>query len=96
MKLITNILMPIQSLYYGFNGEAVLPKRIITLPLMLGTPPHHLNLMIDFIVVKVSFSHNMIMDRPCIRMTKVVVSSCQLVMKFVREFECYLATIKGK
>lgn len=53
MKLPANRLKPIvQSLLYGFNGDAIVPKKIITLVITLGTSPHHLNLMVNFIVVK--------------------------------------------
>lgn len=68
-----------------------------------------LNLMIDFIVVKVTLRYNMILTRLCMRMAKVVLSTYHLVMKFLIEAgirkvrgnhvmtkECYFAVIKEK
>lgn len=75
--------MPIQSLLYGFNKEAVVPKGVITLSIMLGTPPRYLNLVLDFMVLKVPSAYNMILGSLCMRMAKVVLSGYHLVKKFL-------------
>lgn len=59
-----------------------MPIRVITLPMTLGTSSGHLNLMIDFIVVKFPLTYNMILGRPCMRMVRAVLSTYHLVMKF--------------
>lgn len=64
-------LMSIHSPLYGFNEHVVVPNGIIILHMMLGNPPRHFNLMINFMVVKVPSAYNMILGRPCIRMTKL-------------------------
>lgn len=74
--------MPIQKPFYGFNSEAVVSEGVITLLMILGTSPRHLNLMTDFMVVRVPFVHNMILGRPCMRITKAVLSIYHLIMKF--------------
>lgn len=109
MKLPTYRLMLVQSPLYSFNGEVVVFEGIITLPVTLGIAFRYLNLMIDFIVVKVPLAYNMILCRPCIRMAKVVLSTYHLVMKFpieasarevrgnqVMARKCYFTAIKGK
>lgn len=55
MKLPANKLMPIYSPLYKFNGEVVIHEGIITLLIALESFAKHLNLMIDFMVVKVPF-----------------------------------------
>lgn len=75
VKLLANRLMPVHSPLYGFNGEAIVPKGIITLPMTLGTMPKHLNLMIDFMVIKVPSVYKMVLGRLYMRMEKVVLST---------------------
>lgn len=107
MKLLVHKLIPVWSPLYGFNGETIIPKGIITPPKMLGTSSCHINLMI--IVVKVLSTYNMFLGRPNMKMAKVIHSTYHLVMKFpievdVGEFQRnqilarkrYLAVIKGK
>lgn len=53
MKLPKEKLVPIQCPLYGFNGDVVMPIGVITLLVTLGTPPKHLNLLLEFLVVKV-------------------------------------------
>lgn len=109
IKLLDNRLKPAQSYLYGFIGEAVVPKGVITLSIMLGISPYHLNLMIDFIVVKVPSEYNMSLGRQFMRIAKEVLSTYHLVMKFptkkgigeVRSNQiiarkCYLAVVRGK
>lgn len=72
MKLLADRLMPMQSPLFGFNGEAVVLEGITTLPMTLGTNPRHLILMIDFMVVKVPSTYNMILGRSTMRMTEAI------------------------
>lgn len=101
--------MLVPCLLYGFNGEDVMPKGVITLPTNLGIAPRHFNLMIDLMVVKVPSTCNMILSHPYIKMARVVLSMYYLVMKFpteakIREVrgnqvmirESYFAAIKRK
>lgn len=82
---------------------------VISFLITLGTSPSHLNLIIDFLVIKVPAGYNVILRRPCMRMAKAVMSTYHLVMKFhteegIKEVrgnqliarECYFATMKGK
>lgn len=77
--------------------------------MILKTFPRHLNLMIDFMVMKVASIYSMILARPFMRMAKVVLSTYHLVMKFptkarIREakgnrimaHECYFIVRRGK
>lgn len=69
----------------------------------------HLNLMVDFMVVKVLFGDNIILSRPFMRMARVALSTYHLVLKFPIEEgvgkvrgnqiiarECYFAVVRGK
>lgn len=75
----------------------------------LGITPEHLNLMIDFLVIKVPLVYNMILGHLYMKIVRVVLSTYHLVMKFSIEVgirdvkrnqvmakECYFTTIKGK
>lgn len=99
----------VQCPLYGFNGDAIMSIGVISLPITLGTALRHLNLMLDFLVVKLPSTNNVILGRPCIRMAKTILSTYHLVVKFltkegIREVngnqllarECYFATVKGK
>lgn len=83
MKLLVDRVMPIQSPLYSFNGEVIMPKGVITLHVTLGMTPKHLNLIIDFMVFKVSSAYNMMFSRPCMRMEKAILSTYHLVIKFL-------------
>lgn len=54
IKLFEKKLIPIQYLLYGFNGEVVIPVKVITIPFTLGTTPKYFNLLLSFLAVKVS------------------------------------------
>lgn len=82
MKLPIDILKPVQNPSYDLNRKAVVPKGSITLTMILGRAPRHLNLVVNFILVKVPFVYNMILSKPFIRMARVVLSTYHLVLKF--------------
>lgn len=62
-KLPPNMLKSVQSPLCGFNGEVVIPEGIITLTMTLGIAPHHFNLMINLMLVKVPPAYNMILGK---------------------------------
>lgn len=76
--------------------------EVITLPINLGTTPKHLNLMVDFFVVKIPSTYNMILGHPCIKMAKTALSTYHLMMKFLIEIDIreargnQIVTIRGK
>lgn len=78
---------------YGFNGDVVMPVGVISLLVTLGTAPKYLNLMLDFLIVKVPLAYNVILRRLCIRMAKVVLSTYHLVMKL--PIEVGIREVKG-
>lgn len=61
MKLPKAKLMVGQSPLYGFNREVVILKGVTTLLLTLDIEPRHLNLMVDFLIVKVASMYNVIL-----------------------------------
>lgn len=54
-------------------------EGIITLPMTLGTNPRHLNLKIDFIVVKVLSAYNMILGRPYNNVSNTITTEKQKI-----------------
>lgn len=82
MKLPKKRLIPACCSLYGFNREAVIPIRVITLPIIVGIEPRNLNLMIDFLVMKVPLVYNAILGHPCMKMAQVAVSTFHRVIKF--------------
>lgn len=84
-----------------------MPEGTITLPMMLGTPRHHLNLIINFMAVRVCSLYNIILGKPCMIMVKAILSTYYLVIKFLTKVgaekvrgnqvmaqECYLVEIR--
>lgn len=97
IKLLEDKHMPIQCLIHGFNGETSMPIRVITLLITLGIMPIHLNLMVDFLVIKLPSAYNMILGCPCMRMrmARAFLSTYHLIMEFLTEASIS-EIIKGK
>lgn len=60
-------------------------EGVITFSMTQGTTLRHLNLIIDFLVIKMSLAYNMILGCPCIKMVRVVLYTYYLMMKFLIE-----------
>ena len=65
----------------GFVGDMIIPKGIITLSVTLGKAPHRVVHMINFLIVDHPDAYNIILGRPFLVATKVVVSMHYLAMK---------------
>ncbi|KAL0416428.1 UNVERIFIED_CONTAM: hypothetical protein Slati_3474700 [Sesamum latifolium] len=53
---------------YGFTGEVVHPRGLISLPLTLGTGPAQRTCVLKFLVVDVPSAYNVILGRPILNM----------------------------
>lgn len=67
---------------YDFAGECVRAEGMITLPVTIGTTPHQLNRMVDFLIVDEQLSYNAIIGKPTLNAIKAVVLTYHLKMKF--------------
>lgn len=86
-----------------------MPIGVIKLLVTLWTAPRLFNLMINFLVVKVPSTYNVILGRPFIRMVMAILSIYHLIMKLSMEEgigevkgnqlmdkECYCTIVREK
>ncbi|KAL0405275.1 UNVERIFIED_CONTAM: hypothetical protein Slati_3841400 [Sesamum latifolium] len=67
---------------YGFAGEVVHPRGLISLPLTLGTGPTQKTCVLKFLVVDVPSAYNVILGRPTLNMFQAVISMYHMKIKF--------------
>ncbi|KAL0292471.1 UNVERIFIED_CONTAM: hypothetical protein Scaly_2588400 [Sesamum calycinum] len=67
---------------YGFTGEIVHPRGMISLPFMLGTRTPRKTCMLKFLVVDVSNAYNAILGRPTINTFQAVIFTYHMKIKF--------------
>ncbi|KAL0345723.1 UNVERIFIED_CONTAM: hypothetical protein Sradi_4403600 [Sesamum radiatum] len=67
---------------YGFTGEVVHPKGIISLPLTLGTPPLRKTCLLKFLVVDIPSAYNVILGQPTLNAFRAIISIYQMKIKF--------------
>ncbi|KAL0420240.1 UNVERIFIED_CONTAM: hypothetical protein Slati_3046900 [Sesamum latifolium] len=68
---------------YGFAGEVVHPRGMISLPLTLGAGTTLKTCMLKFLVVDVPFVSNVILGRPTLTAFQVVISIYHMKIKFL-------------
>ncbi|KAL0319723.1 UNVERIFIED_CONTAM: hypothetical protein Sradi_5233800 [Sesamum radiatum] len=67
---------------YGFAGEVVHPRGMISLPLTLGTGVARRTCMLKFLVVDVPSAYNVILGRPTLNAFQAVISTYHIKIKF--------------
>ncbi|XP_074356053.1 uncharacterized protein LOC141695728 [Apium graveolens] len=75
-------LTPSDAPIYGFNGVECLVEGAIQLPVTIGKEPKEATQMLNFQVVKIASTYNIIMGRIRIHTFKVVPSTYHMVLKF--------------
>jgi hypothetical protein len=70
------------SLLVGFAREQVQPIGLISLPIITGTTPKQVIVMVDFLVVDQPSTYNTIIGRPSLNKLKATTSTYHLKMKF--------------
>ncbi|KAL0420615.1 UNVERIFIED_CONTAM: hypothetical protein Slati_3084400 [Sesamum latifolium] len=68
MQLGDTPLEEVNTSLYGFTGEVVHPRGLISLPLTLGTCPAQRTCVLKFLVVDVPSAYNVILGRPTLSM----------------------------
>ncbi|KAL0289221.1 UNVERIFIED_CONTAM: hypothetical protein Sangu_2623300 [Sesamum angustifolium] len=67
---------------YGFTGEIVHPRGMISLPFHVGDPTPRKTCMLKFLVVDVSSAYNAILGRPTINTIQAVIFTYHMKIKF--------------
>ncbi|KAL0433282.1 UNVERIFIED_CONTAM: hypothetical protein Slati_2662500 [Sesamum latifolium] len=67
---------------YGFAGEVVHPRGMISLPLTLGTSPLRKTCLLKFLVVDIPSAYNVILGRPTLNTFRAIISMYHIKIKF--------------
>jgi hypothetical protein len=66
----------------GFSGVAVHPAGVITLSIWMGERPHAVAANIDFLMVRLKSTYNIILGRTALNLFGAIVSTSHLTVKF--------------
>ncbi|KAL0420377.1 UNVERIFIED_CONTAM: hypothetical protein Slati_3060600, partial [Sesamum latifolium] len=80
---------------YGFAGEVVHPRGLISLPLTLGTGPTQKTCVLKFLVVDVPSAYNVILGRPTLNMFQAKRCPKELLEEPPREKRSREGNIEG-
>ncbi|KAL0412321.1 UNVERIFIED_CONTAM: hypothetical protein Sradi_1433800 [Sesamum radiatum] len=72
----------VDTLLYGFDGEVVHPRGMISLPLTLGTFPFRKTCLLKFLVVDIPSANNVILGHPTLNAFRAVISTYHMKIKF--------------
>ncbi|KAK4403031.1 hypothetical protein Sango_1043800 [Sesamum angolense] len=67
---------------YGFAGEVVHPRGMVSLPLTLGTTPLRKTCLLKFLVVDIPSAYNVILERPTLNAFRAIISTYHKKIKF--------------
>ncbi|KAL0449274.1 UNVERIFIED_CONTAM: hypothetical protein Slati_1483800 [Sesamum latifolium] len=67
---------------YGFAGEVVHPRGVISLPLTLGTGHTRRTCVLKFLIVDIPSAYNIILGRPTLNAFQAVIPMCHMKIKF--------------
>ncbi|XP_019171219.1 PREDICTED: uncharacterized protein LOC109166785 [Ipomoea nil] len=77
-KQLSQVRTPLSS----FTGDSIDTEGSVTLEVQIGTPPHVKTWEVEFVVVKISCAHNIILGRPALEDLRCVISMEHLCLKF--------------
>ncbi|XP_019197405.1 PREDICTED: uncharacterized protein LOC109191268 [Ipomoea nil] len=66
----------------GFTGDSIETEGSINLEVEIGAPPHTKRLEVEFVVVRISCAHNVILGRPALEDLRCIISMEHLRLKF--------------
>ncbi|KAL0361145.1 UNVERIFIED_CONTAM: hypothetical protein Sradi_3799000 [Sesamum radiatum] len=72
----------VEASLYGFSGEVVYPRGMISLPLTLGTFPLRKTYLLRFLVVDIPSAYNVILGRPRLNAFRAIISTYHMKIKF--------------
>ncbi|KAL0313598.1 UNVERIFIED_CONTAM: hypothetical protein Sradi_5759100 [Sesamum radiatum] len=67
---------------YGFAGEVVHPRGMVSLPLTMGAGTTHKTCVLKFLIVDVPSTYNVILGRPTLNAFHAVISTYYMKIKF--------------
>ncbi|KAL0359468.1 UNVERIFIED_CONTAM: hypothetical protein Sangu_0796200 [Sesamum angustifolium] len=68
---------------YGFAGEVVHPRGMISLPLTLEITPLRKTCLLKFLVLDIPSAYNVILGRPTLNAFRAIISTYHLKIKFL-------------
>lgn len=88
LKYLGREIVPLVHPILGFGGQELNPIGIVHLPLCFGNKTKARNLDVDFLVVNVPMTYNVILGRPTLHKVKVVIVSYLLELQFKADNGC--------
>ncbi|KAL0457060.1 UNVERIFIED_CONTAM: hypothetical protein Slati_1045200 [Sesamum latifolium] len=82
MQLGDVFLEKVNTSLYGFAGEVVHPRGMVSLPLTMGRGTACKTCLLKFLVVDVPSAYNVILGRPTLNTFQVVISTYHMKIKF--------------
>ncbi|KAL0433448.1 UNVERIFIED_CONTAM: hypothetical protein Slati_2679100 [Sesamum latifolium] len=82
MQLGDVALEAVDTLLYGFAGEVVHPRGMISLPLTLGTSPLRKTCLLKFLAVDIPSAYNVILGRLTLNAFWAIISTYHMKIKF--------------
>ncbi|KAL0413206.1 UNVERIFIED_CONTAM: hypothetical protein Sradi_1522300 [Sesamum radiatum] len=82
MQLRDVSLKKVNTSLYGFVGEVVHPRGMVSLPLTMGRGTTRKTCLLKFLVVDVPSAYNVILDRPTLNAFQAVISTYHMKIKF--------------
>ncbi|KAL0427516.1 UNVERIFIED_CONTAM: hypothetical protein Slati_2926400 [Sesamum latifolium] len=67
---------------YGFAGEVVHWRGMISLPLTLGTKPFQTTSLLQFLIMDIPSAYNVIMGRPMLNALQAAISTYHMKITF--------------
>ncbi|KAL0324629.1 UNVERIFIED_CONTAM: hypothetical protein Scaly_2430000 [Sesamum calycinum] len=77
----------VDTFLYGFAGEVVHPRGMVSLPLTLGTTPLWKTCLLNFLVVDIPSAYNVILGRPMLNAFSAIISTYHMKIKFPKRTE---------
>ncbi|CAH9133280.1 unnamed protein product [Cuscuta epithymum] len=82
LKLSKGKLHPIKTPLSGFTGDSIEAEGVVTVPVEVGDTSHKVKLNMEFVVVRLTCAHNLILGRPGLEDLQCIVSPAHLCIKF--------------
>ncbi|KAL0458565.1 UNVERIFIED_CONTAM: hypothetical protein Slati_0483700 [Sesamum latifolium] len=82
MQLGDIFLEKVNTLLYGFSGEVVHPRGMVSLPLTMGRGTTRKTCLLKFLVVDVPSVYNVILGRPTLNTFQAVIFTYHMKIKF--------------
>ncbi|KAL0329388.1 UNVERIFIED_CONTAM: hypothetical protein Sradi_4925500 [Sesamum radiatum] len=72
----------VDTFLYGFVGEVVHPRGMVSLPSTLGITPLQKTCLLNFLVVDIPSAYNVILGQPMLNAFRAIISTYHMKIKF--------------